>query len=161
MHIEFTHTRTPEYFRRQFARGADMIVGPVRMVGVIVAFAALFIALAGEFAPKALFTGGALLALAAALFGFAFWRWKRAVTVPESWLNPRTWVLTTTSFTSSTENSSAEVDWSAFGSVQVTEQAYLLVTRQAKIYDIPREPLTAEQDAELRAFLHDLAPAAG
>jgi hypothetical protein len=152
VHIEFTHARTPEYFRRRFAAGAQRAAAPYSTAAAILGFAGLVVILGGEAATVSLLIGVPLLVAAAVLGAVAAWRWKRELTVRDGWLSPRTWRLTDEKFHSSTDESSAELAWSEFRSFLVQDDAYILYLPSGKVYDIPREPLTPEQEAELVAF---------
>ncbi|MEU4624045.1 YcxB family protein [Actinoplanes sp. NPDC023801] len=152
MHIEFTHARTPEYFRRRFAAGAQRAAAPYTTIAAVLGFAAVIVILGGEATPTSLLIGVPLLVAAALLIAVAWWRWKREVTVRDGWLSPRTWRLTNESFRSSTDETTVEAAWSEFRSFLVQDDAYILHLSTGKVYDIPREPLTPEQDAELVAF---------
>jgi hypothetical protein len=157
VHIEFTHSRTPEYFRRRFGPAGAVLAAPFQRLAAAGIVIAVVIVLAGEASRKSLLTGGALLLTAAMMDLIGRRRRQREVTVSAGWLAPRTWVLTDDSFTSYTDQSSNEFAWPVFRTLLETPDAYVLGTGRPKYYDIPREPLDALQDAELRAFLHGLA----
>ncbi|GIE32889.1 hypothetical protein Ait01nite_059340 [Actinoplanes italicus] len=152
MHIEFTHARTPDYFKRRFAAGAQRAAAPYSTAAAVFGFAGLIIILGGEAAPTSLLIGVPLLVVAAVFTAVAGWRWKKESTVRDGWLSPRTWRLTDEKFHSSTDESSADIEWSEFRSFLVQDDAYILFLPGGKVYDIPREPLTPEQDAELVKF---------
>ncbi|AEV85369.1 hypothetical protein ACWT_4349 [Actinoplanes sp. SE50] len=65
-------------------------------------------------------------------------------------------MLTRKEFKSRTAETSTELPWSAFTWLWQDDDAYLLRTGDGKTWDIPREPLTAEQDAVLAGFLDGL-----
>ncbi|GGM98545.1 hypothetical protein FHR83_000357 [Actinoplanes campanulatus] len=157
MHIEFTDTRSPEYYRNRFpdrtSRAAKMLSAVVYPIGIV----AVFIVVGGEFSPNALVTGGLLILAAIAAIGFARWlavrAARRTAPVPVAELTPHDWVLTDERLVASTAESSTGYEWSAFEAMFVLDDAYLLRTRTGQAVDIPRAPLTPEQDAELRTFL--------
>ncbi len=153
MHIEFTYARTRAYFRRVLAAGAKRKVQPYLVATGTILAIALLLAVGGEFSAKALLLAIPLAALALVPLALAGRRWRRAVTVPDSRLTPRTWSLTGEAYASRTDDSSTEIVWSDFVSFRATDDAYVLRHRAGATFDIPREPLTAEQDTELATFL--------
>ncbi|MBW6435991.1 YcxB family protein [Actinoplanes hulinensis] len=157
MQIEFTHARSPEYYRNRFpdrtSRTAKILAALVYPIGIV----AVFIVVGGEFSPNALVTGGLLILSAIAAIGCARWlavrAARRTAPAPEAELVPHDWVLTDERLVASTAESSTEYEWSAFEAMWVLDDAYLLRTATGRTVDIPRAPLTTEQDAELRTFL--------
>jgi hypothetical protein len=152
VHIEFTHTRAPEYLRPRLVAGAQRATAPWTTTAAVLGVAGVVVVLGGEAAPGSLLIGIPLLGVAAVIAAVAWWRWRRAIAVPDGWLSPRTWRLTDERFHSAGEEGSAEVEWPEFTSFLVQDDAYVLTRSTGEVYDIPREPLTAEQDAELVAF---------
>ena len=153
--IEFTFTRGPKYFAvaEPDSRHDTWPLAPAAGFG-IAAGGLLIVVLSGEI--RALIAGG-LLALA----GLALLVVRRLVIrtdkgVAPGFLTPRTWLLTDERLESSTELSTARYSWSSFRSVVVVDQAYLLVRPGPTVIDVPRSPLTEEQDAEFAAFLAGL-----
>ncbi|WP_430783530.1 YcxB family protein [Actinoplanes sp. G11-F43] len=128
MHIEFTHTRSPAYWQSKSGPIARPTAG----------------------APTAL--GAAASVLARFL---AQWSDGHSRRPSEGMLRPRTWVLTDDLFVSYTDRTSTEYAWPSLTMLTTLDDAYLLRSPAGKIVDIPREPLTPEQDAELSAFLPD------
>ncbi|GAA0464803.1 hypothetical protein Aca07nite_79230 [Actinoplanes capillaceus] len=157
MHIEFTDTRSPEYYRNMFpdrtSRAARILAALVAPIGIV----AVFIVVGGEFSPNALVTGGLLILTTIAVIGCARFlavrAARRTASVPVAEPTPHDWMLTDDRLVASTAESSTEYEWSAFAALFVLDDAYLLRTGTGQIVDIPRAPLTAEQDAELRTFL--------
>ncbi|MEU8660790.1 YcxB family protein [Actinoplanes philippinensis] len=49
-----------------------------------------------------------------------------------------------------------EIAWTDFVSFRATDDAYVLRHRAGEIYDVPREPLSPDQDAEFAAFLREV-----
>jgi hypothetical protein len=152
VHIEFTHTRTPGYLRHRLTAGAQRATAPWTTTAAVLAVAGVVVVLGGEAAPGSLLIGIPLLVAAAVIAAVAWWRWKRAVAVQDGWLSPRTWRLTDERFHTSGDGNSADVEWTEFTSFLVQDDAYVLTRSTGEVYDIPREPLTTEQDAELVAF---------
>jgi hypothetical protein len=153
VHIEFTHARTRAYFRRVLSAGAERKAQPYVVATLTLLAIALLLALGGEFSANALLLAVPLAVLALVPLAVAGWQWRRAVTVPASRLTPRTWTLTGESYASRTADSSTEIAWPDFVSFRATDDAYVLRHRAGATFDIPREPLTADQDTELAAFL--------
>jgi len=73
--------------------------------------------------------------------------------LPASFGTPRSWLLTDERLESKTELSIVRHDWSVFRHVMVRNHAYLLIKSPGVVIDVPREPMTKEQDAEFKAFL--------
>ncbi|BEL12205.1 hypothetical protein Q0Z83_103960 [Actinoplanes sichuanensis] len=153
MHIEFTHARTRAYFRRVLAAGAERKAQPYVVAAVTILAVALLLAVGGEFSANALLLAGPLAVAALIPLAFAGWLWRRGVTVPASRLAPRTWTLTEESYASRTADSTTEIAWPDFVSFRTTDDAYVLRHRAGATFDVPREPMTADQDTELAAFL--------
>ncbi|MFC4072002.1 YcxB family protein [Actinoplanes subglobosus] len=149
MRIEFTFSRDAEYFRVQLIRAARRANLPWLLIGLAVlaaGFAALFVLEQVVVGVVVVIVGVAVLVI---------WQIRVAamVTVPLSWQSPRRWLLTDDGIESSSELTSAEYAWSTFRFGEATRVAYLLVQDGHVIVDIPRRPLTDDQDAELRDFL--------
>ncbi|WP_433796131.1 YcxB family protein [Actinoplanes sp. CA-252034] len=149
MRIEFTFGRDAEYFRGQLARGARRATFPLLLLGLI--------AVAAGFAVMALLDRillGALVVVAGVAV-LIVWQVRLAamMTVPLAWQSPRRWLLTDDGVESSSEVTSAEFAWSTFRSGEATKQAFLLFQEGHVMVDIPRRPLSPEQDAQLDAFL--------
>ncbi|AEV87717.1 hypothetical protein ACWT_6705 [Actinoplanes sp. SE50] len=159
MHIEFTHARSQEYFHRRFAGAGSKVARPFAIPAAILGVLGWLVCCAAGSVRSELAAGGVLIAVAAALAGVAFLRWRQEVVVPADWREPRTYVLTDESFTSWTAKTSAKLAWSAFTWLRQEDDAYLLRTIAGRTWDIPREPLTAEQDAVLAGFLAELLAA--
>lgn len=159
MHIEFTFSRTPEYWQGKFTAERSRIGTLAGFLVPPVAILALFILVFGEFSPAAALTGGALVLLAVAAGVLARTLHRRAardsLRPADALLTPRTWVLTDETLVSFTDQSSAEFPWSSFTALSTMDDTYLLWNTSGKTIDIPREPLTPEQDAELAALLRD------
>ncbi|MEU4157452.1 YcxB family protein [Actinoplanes sp. NPDC026670] len=153
MHIEFTHARTRAYFRRVLSAGAERKAQPYAIAGATLLAVALLLAVGGEFSGNSLLLAVPLAVLALVPLATAGWHWRRAISVPDSRLAPRTWTLTEESYASRTDGSTTEIAWPDFVSFRATDDAYVLRHRGGATFDIPREPMTAEQDTELGTFL--------
>ncbi|WP_433791431.1 YcxB family protein [Actinoplanes sp. CA-252034] len=153
MHIEFTHARTRPYFQRVLASGAKRRSQPLALAAGAVGFAALVVAVGGEFSTNALLIAAPAAVLALVLLAVAGALWRRATTVPDSRLAPCTWILTGDAYSSRAAGSTTEIAWPEFVSFRATEDAYLLRHRAGATHDVPREPLSPGQDTELAAFL--------
>jgi hypothetical protein len=168
VHIEFTHARTRPYFRRVLAAGAKRKAQPFAVAAGAVAFPALCIAVGGEFSRNALLIAVPLAVLSLLPLAVAAWLWRREVTVPDTRLAPRTWTLTHESYSSQAASPAAPsptasatasavsatvIAWPEFVSFRATDDAYVLRHRAGATYDVPREPLSPDQDIELADFL--------
>lgn len=154
MRIEFTYARDPEYFRRQLTPAANEDTQWPRTIGQVLLFAAVAVPVVLHGRPIALEIGAALLVAGGLLLGYAIRKRHRMVTVAASWLGDRTWLLTDAGFESRTEKTLALYSWAGLQPHRTLPGAYLLTTRlTGTIIDVPRKPLTSEQDAELGAFL--------
>jgi hypothetical protein len=72
-----------------------------------------------------------------------------------SWCGPRNYVITDEGLESSTDLTSSRWGWQVVRRVEPRPQAYLFWQDGPAVFDLPREPLTADQETELRAFLAD------
>ncbi|HWS32807.1 MAG TPA: YcxB family protein [Actinoplanes sp.] len=157
MHIEFAYARTPEYFRNKFQPEPSRAAVLLHYLVIPIVFLALFILVFGGLAPKAVLTGGGLIVLAVVVAVLSRTLARRAARIStrpaDGMLTLRTWVLTDELMASHTTESSAEFTWSSFTSLWTMDDAYVLRTAAGRAIDIPREPLTPEQDTELNTFL--------
>jgi hypothetical protein len=152
--IEFTFSRDADYFRRHLLPGARLRTKALRnAAGFAIAAGA---ALAAAYREKAAGPGlGAGLVLAGMLALLARHRWiVKMITVSAAMQTPRRWMLTVDGLESTTKLTFARYAWSTFRSGHVRDNAYLLL-HDGHLIDIPRLPLTAEQDSELNAFLQE------
>ncbi|PWK51458.1 hypothetical protein BC793_102487 [Actinoplanes xinjiangensis] len=153
VHIEFTHARTRPYFRRILAAGAKRKAQPYAVAAGAVASVAGFVAVGGEFSRNALLLAVPLLVLALVPLAIAGRLWRREITVPDARLAPHTWTLTGAGYSSRAAGPPTDIAWPEFVSFRATDDAYVLRHRAGGIYDVPREPLSTDQDTELAAFL--------
>jgi hypothetical protein len=161
--IEFTFSRDADYFRRLLLPTAGVRTRVLRNAALLASTVGATLAAAFHDRAAGL-TLGSVLVLAGVAALFARHRWiVKMITVPASWHSPRRWLLTADGLESDSELTSATHAWSTFRSGHVRDDAYLLIQGGPVIIDIPRLPLTAEQDTELNAFLQErgiLGPAA-
>ncbi|MFI7602259.1 hypothetical protein [Actinoplanes sp. NPDC049681] len=153
MRIEFTFSRDGDYFRRQLTPGARQATVPLLAGGGALVVAGVVVAGALHFTAAVTVIGLALTLAGLALLVVRSRRVRTMVTVPGSWHSPRRWLLTDQGLESSTALTSAAHAWSTFRGGKVRDNAYILVQDGPVIVDIPRLPLTREQDEELCAFL--------
>lgn len=149
MRIEFTFSRDAEYFRVQLIPAARCANLPWLLIGLaVVAVGFAFMAVLDQ-----ILAGAGVVVVGVGVL--IVWRVRMAamVTVPLSWQSPRRWLLTDEGIESSSALTSTEYAWSTFRFGEAMRSAYLLVQDGHVIVDIPRQPLTADQDAELQAFL--------
>ncbi|MGW4461825.1 YcxB family protein [Micromonospora sp. NPDC004704] len=153
MRIEFTHSRSPEYFRSQLTAAARHQVRQILLVAVAAAVVGSLLVLFSQAEGGAAVIGFVALVLAIVLPLRAWRTFQAAVTVPASWSDPRTYLITDEGLESSTEATSSRWGWQAVCRVEERPEAYLFWREGPVVFDLPREPLTADQEAVLRAFL--------
>jgi len=153
VHIEFSFSRSAEYFYKQLTAGAKQRIKPLAYASVALVLAGVIIAVCTEAAPLGVIAGLDLLLLAVLLFWIARRRFHAAVTVSETWTIPRRYLITDGGLESSTDHTSMKWDWQVVHLVTVESNAYLFWQDGGPMFDVPREPLTPEQEAQLRAFL--------
>ncbi|MEV4642165.1 YcxB family protein [Actinoplanes sp. NPDC049548] len=153
MLIEFTFSRDRDYFRPNLTPGARLRTRPLLIGGwyAVTAGAALVAFLPGR--PAAVLLGCVGVLGGIGLLVLRSRRIRAFVTVPASWLSPRRWLVTEGGVASSTHLTRARYAWSAFRTGVALPHCYLLVQDGNVIVDIPRRPLSADQDAELGRFL--------
>lgn len=74
--------------------------------------------------------------------------YRSAIKVPASWSTPRTYRITEEGL-----ESLMRWSWSAVRSVQQWPEAYLFWQDGGVAFDLPREPMTPEQEADLQQLL--------
>jgi hypothetical protein len=90
----------------------------------------------------------------AVLLPLRAWRtFRAAVTVPAAWCAPRTYLVTDEGLESSSQVTSSHWSWQAVSRVDERPEAYLFWQDGPRVFDLPREPMTADQEAVLQAFL--------
>lgn len=155
MRIEFTFSRSPEYFREQLKIDAKRTVRRTLLRALALAVMGVIFVFISQGEGAALVVG-AVAVLGALFLPLTAWRmFKAAVTVPTAWCGPRSWVVTDEGAESSTELTSLRWSWQAVFRVEERPNAYLLWQDGPAMFDLPREPLTAVEDAEIRAFMLD------
>ncbi|GAA1658123.1 YcxB family protein [Catellatospora bangladeshensis] len=155
MRIEFTFSRSPEYFRQQLKADAKRAVRRDVLRAVVLAVVGVVFVFISQGEGVALVVGAVALLAALSLPWRAWQVFKAAVTVPAAWCGPRSWVVTDEGVESSTDLTSTRWSWQAVLRVEERPNAYLLWQDGPAMFDLPREPLTAVEDAEIRAFLLD------
>ncbi|GAA2632906.1 YcxB family protein [Paractinoplanes durhamensis] len=152
MRIEFTFSRGPDYFSTIMVPGNVLRTRPLWVTGWfgVVAGLALAVLLGGEL--RALGVGAGLVLAGAALLLVRTWL-IRADRVPESFLSSRRWLLTDEYVESRTDLTVARHYWAGFRAAAILDHLYMLFCDRGPMLDVPREPLTAEQDEQFAAFL--------
>jgi hypothetical protein len=98
--------------------------------------------------------GAGFLVLGGVLLSLGRWRRRLPVRpVSATFHAPRRWLITDDGMDSWTDLTTTRYDWSAFRSVTELPMAYLFQNRDGVIVDVPREPLTADEDAAIRTVL--------
>lgn len=147
MRIEFTYARPPEYFRASWRPAARRAMRPFLVAALVVAIAFGAVALVWGGTP------GATMALCGATFALiivnvALRRYRRALVVPPAFVTPRHWLLTDEELSSDTSLSSMTWDWRVVRAVAIRPEAFVFA-QEGVLFDVPRAPLSAAEDAEL------------
>ena len=152
MRIEFTYVREPGYFQDPQLGAADRSSTPRYLFAAVIGVAG--VAAAGIPDNPGGGVAGACLVAAGLLLVVLTRRANRdSVAVPAGATSPRRWVITEHGLASSTEVTSVEYQWSAFRQLIVWPQAYLLRTSEGILIDIPRQPLTPDDNTALQEVL--------
>jgi hypothetical protein len=153
--IEFTYSRSPEYFRAQLRAGAWRGVASTLLLATTLAVGGA-IAASNDAYPQATVFKVAALVVAILLAIRARHRFVDAVTVPAQWQYPRTWVITEDAFESHTDLSLQRWKWAAVQRVEQRPEAYQFWHAGPIMFDLPRAPLSTIQESELQAHLVEL-----
>jgi hypothetical protein len=153
--IEFTHSRSREYFRAQLRADAWRVVGSTLLLAAALAVGGAF-TVSSDADPPATTLGVAAVVMSILLVFAAHRRFVNAVTVPALWHRPRSWVITEDALESHTDLSSQRWTWTAVQRVEQRPEAYLFWQDGPTMFDVPRAPLTTIQEAELQARLVEL-----
>jgi hypothetical protein len=153
MRIEFSYARSPEYFRdllrpvglRAARRVAGFAVG-LAAVGVL-----LVVGSQGEGVGTLV---GIPAAFASLMLPFTARRvYVEAVTVPATWTESRRFLVTDDGLESTSSLTSVMWAWPGVRRVESRPEAYVFWQDGGPMFDLPRQPLTAEHEQSLRAFL--------
>jgi hypothetical protein len=150
--IEFTYVREPGYFQDPRLGAPDRSSTPRYIFATVICVAGVA-AVGIRDTTGGIVTGASLVAAGLLLVVLTRRASRESVVAPAGATSPRRWVITEHGLTSSTEVTSAEYRWSAFRRLIVWPHAYLLRTSNGIIIDIPRQPLTPEDDTALREVL--------
>lgn len=153
MRIDFTFGRSAEYFRRQLTAGAKRRSASLVRASVALVLVGVAVAVCSEAAPLGVLAGLSLVLMALLLLWLARRTFHAAVTVPGSWSAPRRYLITDEALESSTDLTSTKWDWQVVHRVAVEPESYQFWQTGGPMFDLPREPLTPDQESELRAFL--------
>ena len=155
MRIEFEVSRDETYYRAIQRGLVSRLVGRIVVLAVALAFIGpLMIWVSAGEGVGTLVGFVALIAVPALLVRA---RRVRALllAVPEGWTSPRRYVITEDALESGTELTDTRWQWGAVRTVEVLPQAFLFRQAGGMVFDVPRAPLTAAQEAELLALLAD------
>lgn len=156
VHIEFTHSRSQAYFRAQLARGASERTQFSRTVAQLLIAGGVAVPVVMHGDGRSVRIGVLVGLLGVLVLAATLWRRHRMVTVHPDRCAERVWLLTDDVLESRSENTIVRTSWSVLKVAQVRAEAYLLMSSTGTIVDIPRAPLTREQDAEVGAFVAGL-----
>ncbi|MEV6929772.1 hypothetical protein AB0M46_35505 [Dactylosporangium sp. NPDC051485] len=152
MRIEFTYSRSRQYFRAQLRAGAWRSVRSALLLSGVLAVGGAFASLGGS-GSRVTAVGIVAVTVAVLMALGARHRFVDAVTVPAAWHAPRTWVITEDVLESSTDLTWQRWTWRAVRRVEERPEAYLFWQDGPPVFDLPRAPLTAAQEADLRMRL--------
>lgn len=153
MRIEFTFSRSPDYFREQLKPGAKRAVRRTLLTACALAVGGSSAVWISQGEGAATVVGFATIVVALLLPLRARRMFAAAVTVPVAWCSPRTYLITDDGLESSTDLTSSRWSWQAVRRVDERPEAYLFWQDGPRMFDLPREPMTTGQEAELRAYL--------
>ena len=153
MRIEFTYARSPEYFRGLLRPMALRAVR--RVAGTALGLAAVGVLLVVGSQGEGVGTlVGIPAAFASLMLLFTARRvYVETVTVPAIWTESRTFMVTDDGLESTSSLTSLMWAWPAVRRVEPRPEAYLFWRDGEPMFDVPRQPLTAEDEQSLRAFL--------
>jgi hypothetical protein len=154
--IEFTYLRDRGYFRAQLKGGARLVTRVPQTVAQLLIAAGVAVSVVLTGSRPGVIVGAGLLVLGVLVLWPTLRHRRRMVTVPDSWLAERRWLISDVGFETSTARSSASYAWSGLRLVEARPEAYLMRSRWGVVQDIPRAPLTPAQDAELGALVRRL-----
>ncbi|MDP9796741.1 hypothetical protein J2S43_005253 [Catenuloplanes nepalensis] len=158
MRIEFTYARPREYFREQRTAAGRAAAAP-SLLGAVLLFAAgtagsLTALLSPGVTDELALAGLALVLIAVGLCIQAHDRWRDELTVPASWCTPREWLITDEALESTTPIGSTTWNWAGIHYALRIPHAYFFRAEEGgRSFDVPREPLTPEQEQTLEDFI--------
>ena len=156
--IEFTYARPQEYFRTQLAQAGRAAAMPSLLGAVLLSVTGgvwVIVTLASAGIKDELALGGlALILIAVGLCIRAHDRWQDEVAVPPSWCTPRGWLITEEALESTTPIGSTTWNWGGIRyAVRIPNAYFFRAEVGGRSFDVPREPLTDEQEEALENFI--------
>ncbi|GAB7052981.1 YcxB family protein [Catenuloplanes indicus] len=158
MRIEFTYARPQEYFREQRTQAGRAAAAPSLLGGVLLIPAGtawgLTALLSTGIKDELALAGLALILIGIGLCIRAHDIWQDELTVPASWCTPRDWLITDEALESTTPIGSTTWNWAAIRyAVRIPHAYFFRAEEGGRSFDVPREPLTDEQEQALETFL--------
>ncbi|GAB7042894.1 MULTISPECIES: hypothetical protein [Catenuloplanes] len=158
MRIEFTYARPREYFREQRAQAGRAAAAPSLLGGVLLLAAGiawgLTALLSAGIKDELALAGPALVLIGVGLCIRAHDRWQDELAVPASWCTPRDWLITDEALESSTPIGSTTWNWAGIRyAVRIPHAYFFRAEEGGRSFDVPRAPLTDEQEQTLEDFL--------
>ena len=150
--IELTHCRSPSYFRAIVTKGVKRSVRRLLIGAAILASFGMLGIWTSQGEGFGAFAGCVILLLGLLLPLRARSLYMSAGAVPSSWSNPRTWIITDEALKSSSEATSSRWTWEAVRRAEVLPEAYVLWSDGPALFDMPREPMSPDQEADFRGF---------
>lgn len=160
VHAEFTYARSRKYLRRQRAfLVSRQLVGP-RSAGQVLLFLGVAVPLAARGSRPAIDLGAALLIAGAIQLYRTIRLRSRLLDVPDEMIAEYRWLITDDRLEFETPDTLVRLSWSHLRLARIFPDSYLLSGQDGVLAGIPREPLSPEVDAEVRAILDRLPFAA-
>jgi hypothetical protein len=156
--IEFTYRRAADHFGHPANPRPEASSVPAFVFGVMAALLGATIMVLVRDEPRPGVAGAAIFLFGVAVIVGARQQSRRPYAVAPAARTERRWVLTDQAIEVSTELTEARSVWAAFAGASVLPKSYLLVMKDRndrRTFDIPREPLTPEDDQALRAVFQE------
>ncbi|MET7402691.1 YcxB family protein [Dactylosporangium sp. NPDC005572] len=157
MRIEITYAKPQAYYRRHLAAGAMRALWlRLTVVAGLAVLGSLVVAYGDDVEGfTAVWIGGIFVVFIAGVLWGARRRYVELVTAPDFWCEPRTYVVDDEGLHRGHDLSAVTYRWPLVLRVTVIPEAFVFHLEHYGIFDLPRAPLTGEQEAELQQFLAD------
>ena len=155
MHIEFTYSRPAAYFTALYRHNARRIARRFLIAALVWAGVGSVCLFAGQGEGIGAIVGFGALLLAVILPFRARQSLRAPVTMPPTAHAPRKYVITDDGLESSTELTSVRWTWPVVHRVDERPEAYVFWQEARQWLDVPRAPLSSQQEADLRTLLRE------
>lgn len=161
MRIEFVHTRDSDHLAHPGPPDPEATPVPAYVLGSLVTLAGAIVLVTGLGDARTAVLGTLIVLAGLVLVAAARQRARRPPALPEGQRCEQRWLITDDGVEITDDHTSTRATWAAFSRAAALPRAYVLAMRDRndmRTVDIPREPLTAEDDAALRALFnrHDI-----